>query len=65
MFSPVISIFSLIAFYTNRLYTASDQNENKKKNGPAIWGAICAFDVHRRGGVRLDLRLSRNLLNGA
>jgi hypothetical protein len=33
---PHVSIFSLIAFYTNLIYSASDQNENKMKNEAAI-----------------------------
>jgi hypothetical protein len=52
----IVSIFSLIAFYMNRLYAASDQNENQKKSGSSSGSALlCAHYQARESGWTLGL----------
>jgi hypothetical protein len=60
----MVSLFSLIAFYMNQLYAASDQNESKKKSRQAAMGAprLCAHD--RARGFGWPLGLARNVSAG-
>jgi hypothetical protein len=44
----IVSIFSLIAFYMNRLYAASDQNENQKKSGSSSGSAPFFVPITQR-----------------